>query len=345
MGNHDNDPYIASDFNAEVPYRKEMGPVYYSMNIGKIHYIMLDNTEYVNAGGAQGTEGQRNYNRRFDSKQLAWLKLDLQNVDKSTPIIVGTHCPIYTIAYANGAISRALASDADLNNILSCFNGFNSVTFVTGHSHVNRSIQSPTYPNVFEHNVAAVCGTWWWTQRYANNNISTDGSPAGYKIFTVTGTDVKYIYKGTSISDRKQFATYDMNNVKEYWATNTTAQKAFEYLPARANDYSTVGSNVVWINVWAYQPGWTVTATENGSPVTVTQVWNRLDPRHSISYDIPRAATGSSLTFPTEVCVHMFSINTSSANSTLEIKVTDKFGNVYTETMTRPKALLTDPTK
>lgn len=44
MGNHDNDPYVASDFGAEGPYRQHMGPVYYAMNIGRIHYIMLDDT-------------------------------------------------------------------------------------------------------------------------------------------------------------------------------------------------------------------------------------------------------------------------------------------------------------
>lgn len=57
MGNHDNDPYVASDFGAEGPYRQHMGPVYYAMNIGRIHYIMLDNTEYLNTGGSQGTVG------------------------------------------------------------------------------------------------------------------------------------------------------------------------------------------------------------------------------------------------------------------------------------------------
>jgi hypothetical protein len=38
----------------------------------------------------------------------------------------------------------------------------------------------------------------------------------------------------------------------------------------------------------------------------------------------------------------MFKVTASSANSTLDIKVTDRFGNVYTETMTRPKAFTTD---
>ena len=194
MGNHDNDPYVASDFGAEGPYRQHMGPVYYAMNIGRIHYIMLDNTEYLNTGGSQGTVGSRNYNRRFDDRQLAWLKEELTHVDKSTPIVVGCHCPLYSYS-GSGGVSVALQTQADIDKILSCFAGFSNVTFVTGHTHVNRNIQSPTYANVYEQNIAAVCGTWWWTQQYGNNNVCTDGSPAGYKIFTVDGTDLKWQYK------------------------------------------------------------------------------------------------------------------------------------------------------
>jgi hypothetical protein len=35
-------------------------------------------------------------------------------------------------------------------------------------------------------------------------------------------------------------------------------------------------------------------------------------------------------------------VKASSPTSTLEIKVTDRFGNVYTESMKRPKAFSTD---
>ena len=186
-----------------------MGPVYYAMNIGRIHYIMLDNTEYLNTDGSQGTVGSHNYNRRFDDRQLAWLKEELTHVDKSTPIVVGCHCPLYSYS-GSGGVSVALQTQADIDKILSCFAGFSNVTFLTGHTHVNRNIQSPTYANVYEQNIAAVCGTWWWTQQYGNNNVCTDGSPAGYKIFTVDGTDLKWQYKATGLPIEKQFITFEM---------------------------------------------------------------------------------------------------------------------------------------
>jgi hypothetical protein len=65
------------------------------------------------------------------------------------------------------------------------------------------------------------------------------------------------------------------------------------------------------------------------------------DPLHIISYEAKRLNVGAVPTssFVTGNTAHMFRVTASSATSTLEIKVTDRFGNLYTETMTRPKEL------
>ncbi|MEG0806985.1 MAG: calcineurin-like phosphoesterase C-terminal domain-containing protein [Alistipes sp.] len=344
MGNHDNDPYVAGDFKAESPYRQYMGPVYYAMNIGKIHYIMLDNTVYVNADGKQGKVGSRDYKRRFSAEQLAWLKEELTYVDKATPIVVGFHCPLYYYR-SDASIGVSLESQADVDNLLQCFAGFNSVNVLTGHTHMNRNIQSPTYANVYEQNIAAVCGTWWWTYQYAKNNVCTDGSPAGYKIFKANGTDLKWQYKATGLPQTQQFMTYDMNSVKTYWTTNATALAAFASgnLKGRSADYDGVADNEVFINIWDYESDWTVTVMEGNTKLDVKRVAKR-DPLHTISYDIPRGVK-SDLTFPTELCTHLFSVTASSPSSSLQITVTDRFGNISNQTMTRPKAFTTDLTK
>ena len=63
------------------------------------------------------------------------------------------------------------------------------------------------------------------------------------------------------------------------------------------------------------------------------------DPLHLAAYSAKRLDSSSnvSLKFATSVTKHFFEVKASSANSTLEITVTDRFGNVSTETMTRPK--------
>ena len=90
--------------------------------------------------------------------------------------------------------------------------------------------------------------------------------------------------------------------------------------------------NYVYINVWNYDPLWTIDVTEGGKPLSVERVSEK-DPLHLIAYNGKTPGGG----FGTSVTKHLFRVQASSATSTLEIKVTDRFGNVYTESMTRPK--------
>ena len=62
---------------------------------------------------------------------------------------------------------------------------------------------------------------------------------------------------------------------------------------------------------------------------------------HLITYEAKRYNAGSSPTGDFKarsVSSHIFRVKASSASSTLEIKVTDRFGNVSTESMKRPRA-------
>jgi hypothetical protein len=67
-----------------------------------------------------------------------------------------------------------------------------------------------------------------------------------------------------------------------------------------------------------------------------------MDPLHLIAYTAKRLNKNATASFPTFANAHMFKVKASSATSTLDIKVTDRFGNVYTESMTRPRAFSTD---
>ena len=77
----------------------------------------------------------------------------------------------------------------------------------------------------------------------------------------------------------------------------------------------------------------------SGTPLTVTRV-TALDPLHIISYEAKRLNAGATPTssFVTGNTSHMFKVTASGPATTLVITVTDRFGIVYTETMTRPKA-------
>lgn len=341
IGNHDNDPYTTNDWLAENTYRSNLGPTYYSFNLGKVHYIVLDNTEWVNSGGAMGMIGDRNYLGKVNQDQMAWLAKDLATVDASTPIVLAMHIQLNNAPRANGNLpGYRLDNSAEIMN---AFSGFKNVHVLTGHTHVNNKVErNNAGGTIMEHNIAAICGTWWWTGRSgaAGNQISPDGSPTGYGVWEISGTDIKWSYKSIGHSENYQFRAYDLNRVLVTKADHAPSANAT--YTAMISDY-TYGfdkpntNNEVLINVWGYDPKWTVSVTENGNPLTVTRVDSR-DPLHIISYPMKRLNVNAKPTFNSANTSHMFRVKASGASTTLDIKVTDRFGKVYSETMTRPKS-------
>ncbi|PRD49315.1 calcineurin-like phosphoesterase C-terminal domain-containing protein [Sphingobacterium haloxyli] len=338
MGNHDNDPYFASDWLAENAYRRTLGPTYYSFNLGKVHYVILDNTEYVNIGGSTGNVGQRNYNAKIADQQLTWLEKDLAAVSSSTPIIIVTHIQLHNAPSANGNTPNYRTSNAQ--QLVDLLSRFNEVHVMTGHTHVNYRV--PRGEKFMEHNTAAICATWWWTGRngYSGNHISPDGSPGGYGVWEMNSTSIKWHYKSIGYENKYQFRTYDLNNVHitadKYASAANSQHKGM--VPQYAFDFATENKNdEVLINIWGYDPKWNISVTENGSSLTVQRIDSR-DPLHIISYAMQRLNVNAVPTFSSANTSHMFKVKASAPTTTLDIKVTDRFGNVYSETMERPKA-------
>ena len=160
-------------------------------------------------------------------------------------------------------------------------------------------------------------------------------------VFTNNGSDVKWRWKGMKVDAGKQFRTYDMNVVKNHYATDASVKAFLQKYPLRSR-YTACKENTVYINVWNWDSGWEISVKENGKPLTVTQV-RAEDPLHNLSYDIPRTASNGSITssFATYNTTHIFSVEAASATSTLEIEIRDRFGVPYTKSMTRPKAFTT----
>ena len=340
MGNHDNDPYASNDWDAALPFKETVAPNYYSFNLGDVHYVVLDNIEYINTGGSQGVQGNRNYNGKVVAEQMAWLEKDLATVkDKSTPIVIGMHIPLYGNPSVNADGSQRDSVRLDNGNqIISLLNGFSNVRVLSGHTHVNFTVEAA--PNIIEYNTAAICATWWWTGRngYAGNHICKDGTPGGYGVWEIDGKDMKWYYKSMGYEKDYQFRSYDLNTVHitaDKFAPKSTNQKMAPFAGVYANPNN---RNEVLINVWGYDKKWKIEVKENGSTLDIQREFTK-DPLHIISYEAQRLNVGADPTsaFITNNTAHLFKVKASSAISDLNIKVTDRFGNVYSETMKRPK--------
>lgn len=342
MGNHDNDPYVNNDWQAETAFRSSLGPTYYSFNVGKIHYIVLDNVEYINTNASQGTQGSRNYNGVIVADQIAWLKKDLAMiVDKTTPIVIGMHIQLNNAPTLNGQNETATLRLNNSTEFINTLAGFTDVNVITGHTHVCYAYENNA--NLMEHNSGAICATWWWTGKsgYANNQICKDGAPGGYGIWKFNDRNYNWQYKSIGLEENYQFRAYDLNKVHitaAKYAPNSTEEKLKPY----KGPYENINSNnEILVNVWGFDKRWKVEILENGTPLTVSRV-RTLDPLHIISYEALRVNVGAEPTedFITTNSSHFFKAKANGATTPIEIKVTDRFGNVYTETMIRPKDLV-----
>lgn len=335
-GNHDHSLLYAGDFDTMKDFKLNLGPSYYSFNIGKVHFIVLDDIECRNLG-----DGESDYTSNIVQEQLDWLAKDLSYVSKDTPLLIAMHAPMYSNPGTSNTKKYNL-STTNASKLEAMIEAYSEVHIFTGHTHKMYNLTNTSSDSIYEHNAGAVCASWWWTGHLTSGiHLAQDGAPGGYSIVKVSGDDFSWQFKATGAPVEHQFRTYDRNCIElstaKYLpkATNETYIAEFEKYASAWMSAST--ANEVYINVWNYDKDWKVEVTENGNPLTVSRV-SGYDPLHLISYPAKRYNSNNSASFQTAKTYHLFKVKASSASSTLEIKVTDRFGNVYTESMARPKA-------
>lgn len=343
MGNHDNDMNTTSDYDAAVKYVNDIAPTYYSFNIGKLHFIVLDD---IDCSGYDGTSS-RNYKKNLTAEQLAWLKKDLQYVDKSTPLVVTLHAQLF---YPS---SNAFKIDHDATSTEQLFRQLEGyeVHFVTGHTHMMFNVtpqdEIVSGRNFYEHNSGSICGSWWWSGYLTPGvHLGQDGTPGGYAIWDIDGTDISYRYKATGWPEDYQFRSYDLNRVSFSAADiakcpSSVASKFDKYIKA----YSGGAKNEVLINIWNWNRNWTLSVVdERGKQLDYTPVW-AYDPLHIAGMTVPRfndSGLTSAPNFITENFSHFFKVTADDADVDLTITVRDEFGNSWTEQMKRPKEFTID---
>jgi len=334
MGNHDHDMktsvngtsagWDAVDWDTAHLFREVLGPNYYSFNIGDVHYISLDDIYCKNTTG--GTSSDRKYDETVGSYVLDWLKKDLSFVEKSKTVIVAMHAPVFDQTGADAL--------KGVTTLTGCFSGFSNVLFMTGHSHKLWTVDKGT---IKEHNSGAVCAAWWWSGYYVPElNIAQDGGPGGYRVMDVKGGAYSSYYKSTGRPESYQFRSYDRNQILIDPGKVKYSAEYESYLKNNGGFNAAGSVNEVLINVWDWNKNWKVEVTENGKALAVTQ-FTGYDPLYFLTYCEGRFKSTASPNFDIFKTRHMFKCTASSVSSTLEIKVTDDEGRVYTETMTRPK--------
>ena len=353
IGDDDHDAAIEHsplvDHLSEGLYEECFGPRFYSMNIGDIHYVVLDNTVFRNEAGsgsyATDIKGKRNYDRRFSADQLAWLRRELAQIeDKSTPIVICTHHTV-TRSTSKGKLVKALTKPADTDSLLVCLADFESVHILSGHTRRRRLSVQKEMPNIIEHSISPASGNDWETLYNGFPHIGPDGCDAGIEIFSIDGRDIKWEYRSIQ-SPERTFRAYDMRSVGKYYRDNEHIRAIFNQEKKNLVDYGAKSfGQYIYLNFWQNEEGASIKAFSGNDTLKVVRV-SQNDPLFFVASNAirQRNARGRKITHGRNQSMHLFRVKIDSTVQWLRIRTTDRFGRTFEDSLDVSKPLPFPPT-
>lgn len=282
IGNHDYDLKISDMNKSAEAYKNAFGPIYYGFNLGPNYYIVLDDILY---------KGNKSYDEDVNQEQLDWLKKYLRFVPKGSKITIGMHAP-----FKNLQSNRIIPHGKELLDICKNY----KLSFISGHTHLNSNMD--VAPDVVEHNIGALCGTWWTAE------TCKDGTPNGYQIFENKGNSLSWHYKSVGKNYDYQMELFGKGEFPEH-------------------------ANEVVAKIWNWDPEWKVEWFEDGKNRGEMKQFSSYAPdylkfilQHDKDKGIPEYKQPIKSFF-------YFSAFPSFKAKQVEVVATDRFGKKYSQTI------------
>ncbi len=234
-------------------------------------------------------------------EQLHWMEQDLALVGKEMKVVVSLHIPTTLREWDRTGYNFDFSKIADVmcnkKAVYDLLEPYDAL-ILSGHIHTgdNEIISD----RLMEHNVSSLGGAWWC------GPICVDGGPACFKLYTFDGTDVKWTYYGCGTPEEYQMKVY-------------------------ADDPAYPGQVVV--DVWDYDPQWKVEYFEDGAKVCDMTRFEGKDP---LAMDLYRDPSSLKRGWVCAVLTqNLLKAPLSPDAKEIEVRVTDRFGRVYSERISR----------
>lgn len=273
IGNHDMDYNKGGDESSDQTFQQTYGPTHYSFNRGKVHYVVMDDIRYLGK--------DREYDGYISQNQLDWLQKDLSFVPNDQLVVLCVHIPVHNGIKNNEALYALL--------------GDRKVHIMSGHTHYHRNVIKG---NIFEHNHGTVCGAWW------TGSICGDGTPCGYGVYKVNGTELSWHYQSTGESADHQMKIF---------VTDANDQKQLQ------------------VNIWNHDPEWKTEYWVDGSNQGLLEQFEGFDPLAYSTLIGPELPKPRGFAEPRKTG-HMFKAMIPATTKEIKVIATDRFGKKYTST-------------
>jgi 3',5'-cyclic AMP phosphodiesterase CpdA len=191
-GNHDLDLDAKDPEHSHDTFREQMGPEYFSYNVGDSHVIALNDVKFPCADAVDSPDGRLGqhcsdpaapkYNGRLDENQMKWLKADIAATPKDKLIVIASHIPFLTFADMTSPVHQL----DQVKEVYSWLEG-RKVVHTSGHTHsIENMKKGDSYKPwkevmdvdalPFPHIVAgAISGDWY------SGDLNEDGLPMAFQ--------------------------------------------------------------------------------------------------------------------------------------------------------------------
>ena len=333
IGNHDHDLSATTDVEGARRFEENFGPSYYSFNIGKLHFVVLDN---IIMTVVDGKLKKNEYTYGLTDKQWAWLQNDLKFVDKSTTLMVASHCPMFKKDSAKAEFQDQSTHGTDYANLLK---QYNKVHAWAGHIHRSFNYNYPssnTLKNIEVHTVARSTGEFW------SNDYNAYGTPRGYTIVEVDGENISWKFKPTIYQSEFVGNKYSTVGTPAYsyrdWDYNSDGVAIMKKTGKQLDDSYQMQvwreGNYIYVNIFMWDDKWEKPKF-NGSSMTL------LDRQSSYAIDRPykelndfysanSILSGYDYSYSPVYHNSMFRYYKSGSTGSGTVSVKDRFGNTYT---------------
>jgi calcineurin-like phosphoesterase family protein len=346
-GNHDLDFDAQTSEHTFDTFRAQLGPEYYSYDVGKVHVVALNTVEYPVDG---------RYTGALDARQLEWLRNDIAQVPENRLIVVAAHIPL--LDYADQGSTRHQV--AQVNEIYEILEG-REVVAVGGHTHSIENLREGDslqgWSNLFgidslpfTHITAgAISGDWYSGEVLPEGYpaaVQRDGGRPGVLTLDIQGTKVQERFTVRGEDDSVQTALGLNSPRYRQWYTEHLDDRGsapeFED-PLVLTPADLAGTTWLTTNFWMGSTGSTVTVRLDGGPeleAVRTQPMQGEAPRVGAEWSDPAAVQeqlvhGGSIA---DRSMHLwrFELPTDLAagTHTAEVTATDVHGREFTDSLT-----------
>lgn len=191
MGNHDMNYDAKEDQLSDETFEANFGPANYAFNYGNVHFIVLDDILYPDPRGGKSYWGG------FREDQMKFVENDLKHVDPNQLVVISYHIPLYQ------SHEKSFRKE-DRERLFKALEPFKNTLLLSAHTHVQQQLfygkeagwngEKPLH----EYNVGTTSGDWY---SGIKDNLGVpastmrDGTDRGYSFINFKDNQYDIEYK------------------------------------------------------------------------------------------------------------------------------------------------------